>query len=384
MTIKGEVTARPQVFAAAVKWAAKFIATKPAAPVQGGLLLDVGEGVLTISAMNEHVSAVATVLVDGIGEGRAVVSGRLLNDLVGTFPDKPVTISGDVGYGHLVRIEAGRWKGTLPMIVRNSGEDEFPALPATPAQAGTVQGEEFSRMIAESAAGTGKKDDVAVQWRSLHLTFGAGEVRAIGTDSKRMVSAACGFAATGEGGQALVLAQPMVDVAAGFVGPDTIIVGLSPTSISLDSPTRSVVMRQTEVIGGQYPIESVLQILAQEQPEHAVVRVADLGGPLKRASIMAKESPVALGFTGGSVTVGAQSGQVEQDGAEPVDAQYSGPDVVLYFNAEYLSDALGSAPGEKVDIALTEKTGRGGRPGHVVFTVEGSAWRHVLMPIKVE
>lgn len=385
--IKGEVTARPQVFAAAVKWAAKFLDARPSVPVQGGLLLEITDGTMTVTSMNENLSAVASLSVEGIGEGRAVVSGRLLNELVSTFPDKPVAIAGDGATASLT-LAAGRWKGTLPLMVGDEGKDEFPAVPDLPEAIGTVAGDEFARVVAEVAAATEAKDpDKQVQWRSLHLTFGRG-IAVIGTDSYRAAgSLAASFSGAGAESDfptALVLAAPMVDVAAGFIGPDVIQLGLSTSQISLASATRSVVMRQTEVIGGTYPVELVEGLLATEQPLHAVVTTASLLKPLKRAELMkAKDGPIAVGFADGTITLAAKAEDLEQDGAEEIDAEYAGPEVVLHFNPRYFADALGSAPGEKVDMALTDKTGPGGRPGKVVLTVDGMPWRHVLMPIKV-
>jgi DNA polymerase-3 subunit beta len=387
MTIKGEVTARPQVFAAAVKWAAKFLDSRPSVPIQGGLLLEIEDGMLTVTAMNENVSAVATLPVEGIGAGRVVVSGRLLNELVGTFPDRPVIISGVDGDDASLGLTAGRWKGTLPTMA----EADFPDQPEMAAIIGTVNGEAFARAVAEAAVATSKDPDRPTQWRSVHLDFDA-DVRIVGTDSYRMAGTGTPFTIQdgdheiGETGRAsaLVLAQPMVDVSAGFIGPDEIEVGLNDSAISMASRTRSVVLRQARVLGGEYPLAVVTGVLATEQPDHAVVRVADLAGPLKRAALVRdKDGPVAVGFSAGTISIAAKADQLKQEGSEDVDAEYSGPEIVFHFNPKYFAEALASAPGDRVDIAITEKTGAGGRPGAVVLTVPDTAWRHVLMPVKV-
>lgn len=386
--IEGEVTAKPQVFAAAVKWAAKFLDARPAAPIQGGLLIDVADGELSITVMNENVSAVARVSVEGIGEGRAVVSGRLLDSLMATLSDRSIAISGIEGEDNALAWAAGRWKGTLPTMDAGT----YPEQPDAPATIGTVGGDDFARAVAEAAVATSKDPDKQVQWRALHLTFGDGSVSVVGTDSYRMAGAVATFRIQdgeheiGETGSAtaLVLAQPMVDVAASFIGPDEITVGLTGGRISLESATRSVVMRQTEVIGGAYPLELVTKLLAKEQPEHAVVKVADLAGPLKRAALVRdKDGPVAVEFSEGTISIAAKAETLKTEGAESVDADYAGPGVVLHFNPKYFAEALGSAPGDRVDIALTDKTGANGRPGEVVLSVPDSSWRHVLMPVKV-
>ncbi|HEY6013650.1 MAG TPA: DNA polymerase III subunit beta [Candidatus Limnocylindrales bacterium] len=374
--ITGSVTVKPQAFAAAVKWAAKFLDARPSVPIWAGLMLEAGDGTLRITAVNENVSAVAAVPVDGDGKGRTVVSGRLLGALVGTFTNADVTISGET---ETLTLVAGRWTGTLPTM----SEDDYPAVPDVPATIGTVSGDEFSRVVAEAAAATSKDTDKAANWRSILLTFGESEVRAIASDSLRAAGASAGFSRdAGEVGEtALLLADAMVDVAAGFIGPDRIEVGLSGTQLALSSATRSVVMRM--MAGAEYPAAVISGLITQERPEHAVVTVADLTRPLKRAALMRdKDGPVAIRFTAGMMTIASSGGDVKRAGDEEIDVVYDGPEVTLHFNPGYLADALNSAPGEQVDIGLTDKTGRGGRPEAVVLTVPGTEWRHVLMPIR--
>jgi hypothetical protein len=143
--IEGEVTAKPQVFAAAVKWAAKFAAGKPAVPIQGGLLLTAdGSGNLAIESFSEGITARAVVPVDGDGKGSTIVSARLLDQLVATFADKPVTLSGD-DETSLV-IVAGRWTGTVPVMGdANDWSGVQDGMLVPPQQIGTVGGQAFAR-----------------------------------------------------------------------------------------------------------------------------------------------------------------------------------------------------------------------------------------------
>lgn len=375
--ITGAITAKPQVFAAAVKWAAKFLDARPTVPVFAGLLLNADGGTLTITAMNENVSAVATIPVDGDGKGKAVVSGRLLNELVSTFPDKPVEISG-LDTADTLSLAAGRWKGTLPTM----SEDDYPAAPPAPETLGMVSGDALAHAVAQVAAAT-SEGDVAAQWRSVHLTFGANEMRIIGTDSYRAAGTTLEFNRyrPGDGDAALVLADQMVGVASGFAGPDDIEIGLSDSQLSLTSPSRSVVVRVVD--GKQYNAEMIAKLIAQEQPEHATVAVKDLQVPMKRASLVReKDGPIAVRFAPGVITLAAESEELRRDGAEEVDVDYDGPEVAMSLNPKYFGVALASAPGDRVDIALSGSPGPGGRPLPIVLTIPGTPWRHVLMPIR--
>lgn len=377
--IKGSITAKPQVFAAAVKWAAKFIAAKPTAPIQGGLALEVADGRMTISAFSEHVTARATIPVDGDGAGRAVVSGRLLAELVGTFPDKPVSIGGDEQ--DVVTISAGRWRGTLPTM----DETEFPGLPTAPTVIGVVNGDAFAAMASRTAVAASKDMTKKISLTCLHLTFQTDAVVALATDSYRAATASAPFFASEEAtadllpDSALVLAGTMVEVANAFTGPDDIEVGLDAHTLSLTSATRSIVLRQ---MGEEYEDEAIGGLFAKAAalPEHVSVKAADLMQPLKRAALVkAKEGPVRVKFGADVITLAAAAEDLHQDSDEEIDAVYSGPEYTLAFDPKLFGEAIASVPGETVDITMTTEKVTG-----VLLTVPGDdTWQHVLMPLRI-
>jgi DNA polymerase III sliding clamp (beta) subunit (PCNA family) len=69
MPITGDISVRPQAFAAAVAWAVKWIAGRPAAPIAAGVALDVADGTLSLTTYNETVTARATVAIEGLATG---------------------------------------------------------------------------------------------------------------------------------------------------------------------------------------------------------------------------------------------------------------------------------------------------------------------------
>lgn len=388
--IKGEVTAKPQVFAAAVKWAAKFAASKPAVPIQGGLLLSASGGRLTVDAFAEGITARAVVPIDGNGEGSAIVSARLLDQLVATFADKPVTLSGD-DEESLV-IVAGRWTGTVPVMGDGSdwsGVQDGMLVP--PVQIGTVGGQAFADLIARAGAAVEHDADKPIALRCISLTFGARTAIALASDSMRATKATAAFMRTAEFPEgeerfasALLLGSVMIDVASAFVGPDEIAVGLGPNVLSLTSANRSVVVRQ---IAEPWQMGEVIEkLLTIELPRALVVEVADLMQPMKRAAIMReKDGPIAAAVSTGLVTVHAKAEQIQQKGSEEVDTAYDGPEHTLVLNPKYLADALGAVPGEYARIAFDEKDAPNGRPRHILLTdaEDAGAWQHMLMPIKL-
>jgi DNA polymerase-3 subunit beta len=375
--IKGSLTAKPQIFAAAVGWAAKFVVAKPVVPVHGGIMLEVADGTLTVISYSENVSTRAVVPVDGDAQGRAVVSGRLLAALVGTLADKPVTLEGADDH---VELRAGKFRTTLPAMA----EDEYPDPPAVPAPIGTVAGQAFADMV--HRVGVAASGDLSnrIALAGLHLMFLQDRITAMATDSRRAATSSVPFAQSvvvPGPYEALALAETLVDAAAAFVGPDDVTVGLDATNLSLTSPTRSLTVR---LLAEQYVADAISPLMAVEHPEHATIRTAALTGPLKRAALVrAKDGPIRLDFTEGALTVVAKADDIAQDSDETVETDYAGPGYSLAFNPGYLADALTSAPGDTVDVAF-RPVEEGEKPQQVIVTVPGDdTWRHLLMPIRL-
>lgn len=372
--IEGVMTAKPQVMAAAVKWAAKFLAAKPVVPIQAGMRLEMGGGSLSISVYNENVSARAMIEVGGDATGVVVVSGRLLAELVGTFPDKEVRIEAEDTTS--LSIAAGRWTGSLPCMA----DEDFPELTVAVPTIGEVSGTEFADMVARVAVAA--HDDITKQTAlaCVCLVIGDRQIQAYATDTYRIAGSSVPYAGDAVEGFTLVPAHALSDVAAAFIGPDDVRIGYDHGSVSLTSATRSVALRQ---IKDQYPLlAGIEQILPEVQPCVAEASVSDLMGAMKRAALMSEKKPIVLRFDTGSIVVDADGGDTRKHSAEEIDAAYEGEVYEAVFNAGYLGELLGSTPGDRVRINFTPVTGRTRPKGFAMSAPGNDRWRHMLMPIK--
>lgn len=379
MPIIGELQIKPQAFAAAVAWAAKWVTPKPVVPVHAGLALTAADGALEIRAFNGDVSARATIAVDmdaeamGAELSTAIVSGRLLAELAGTFGNKQVTITGDDSN---VFLRAGRFAVSLPML----DADAFPASPDTPSPIGSAAGDALASAVARTAVAVGKDAAKGLVFASMHIGFGEKEITLLATDRYRAAGVTVPWQPNGDdtsGLSAIVLGHMLKDAAAGFAGPDEITIGLSATAISLTSATRSLTVQLVDLGEATFPVEQFLGYLSAEQDETAVLTVAEMMAPLKRAGLVrGKEGPVRLTFTQDTVTISSKADEIAQEGDEGVDADYAGPETAIAFNPQYFADALGTVPGGTV------RMGFGSPKKPITLTVDGDpSWRHILVPV---
>lgn len=390
MPITSEITVKPTQFTAAVTWAAKWVASKPAVPAWGGLTLTIESGWLAVGAFSENASVRAVVEISGpapaaAARQSAIVSGRLLAELAGTFDGKKaVTLAGGDG---TLTLAAGRFVATLPCM----DEDEFPALPGALPAIGTVGGAEFATAVKQvGVAVSGETKHLPL--RAMHLTLGADGVLALaGSDSLRVVFKEVGWKAAFERDLArtpLTLTpygETITTAAEAFDGPDEITIGSDGSSLSLTSPTRSLTMRTMDprdpATGeSMWPIAQLRKVTrTTPRPSSVTFSRGELAAPLKRARIVrGKDGPVRITIADDTLTVGAAEGETHRESGEEIDVDYQGAEYVAGFNPDLFGDALRSAPADTVRLAF------GDPRASVLLTCDGDAsWRHVLMPIRL-
>src|SRR5690348_717696 len=77
----------------AVAFVSRALATRPVVPLLSGILLQAGEGTLTLSCFDYEVSARVSVPAEVAEPGTALVPGRLLAEITRSLPARPAEIS---------------------------------------------------------------------------------------------------------------------------------------------------------------------------------------------------------------------------------------------------------------------------------------------------
>jgi DNA polymerase-3 subunit beta len=364
------VEARP--FAAITEQTARRVPRRPSIPTLGGLLLEVADGTLTLSAFDYEVAARAHINVVGDVNGRAVVSGRLLAELVKTFPDKPVTARID---GTRLAVTCGSVKVKLPLMPA----DEYPALPDTPPTVGTVDAEALAAAVTRvyPAADPTGANGVAML-TGIHLRIAGDRIGVEGSDRYRAAIADLPWTPAGPNIDqlALVPATVLYETAKMFAATGGAVtvglhVGDNGGSIGLVGSSGSVVAR---LLADRYPNLPSLFPVRVDQP--TTVDVDALSAALKRAQLVHQpKSPVRLAFAAEQVELAAADGDTALGDA--VDCQHHGEPVTVGVNPDYLLDALTTLRADVAEFHITDAKQK------FLLTAPGDrTYRHLIMPIR--
>ena len=367
------------VLAEAVAWTARAMPARPTVPVLAGIRLQAGEE-LVLSSFDYDVSAQATVPVSAEDAGTALVSGRLLAEISRSLPAKPVHINAADGRAVLTCGSATFTLLTMP-------EEEYPALPEMPPAAGTIGSDAFATAVSQSATAAGR-DDTLPALTGVRIEIEGEILTLVSTDRYRLAVRELRWAPARPDLSAAVLvpAKALADTARSLTNGAQVSIALAlPGSegstgdgmIGFEGAGRQTT---TRLLSGEFP--RYQSLLPKTVNAAAELSVSLLSESVRRVALVAeRNTPVRLAFSAGQLLLEAGTGD-EAQAEEVIEADFSGDDLSIAFNPQYLLDGLTAIDSDTVRISFTESgkpallTGKPGPDGNPEF-------RYLLMPIRL-
>jgi DNA polymerase-3 subunit beta len=372
------------VLAEAVAWTARALPARPTIPVLAGIRLAAGEE-LVLSSFDYDVSAQATVPVSTEEAGSALVSGRLLAEISKSLPAKPVHITAEDGRAILTCGSATFTLLTMP-------EDEYPALPEMPPAAGTIGSDAFATAVSQSATAAGR-DDTLPALTGVRIEIEGDTLTLVSTDRYRLAIRELRWQPAHPDLTAamLVPAKALADTARSLTNGAQVSIALALPGaegsgsggsggdgmIGFEGAGRRTT---TRLLSGEFP--RYQSLLPKTVNAAAELAVSVLSESVKRVALVAeRNTPVRLTFSAGQLMLEAGTGD-EAQAEETIEADFSGDDLSIAFNPQYLLDGLAAIDSDTVRIAFTEPgkpalfTGKPGPDGNPEF-------RYLLMPIRL-
>ena len=209
------------VLADAVAWAARSLPVRPSVPVLAGLLVEATDQGLLLSTFDYETSARATLPAEVSGEGRALVSGRLLADICRSLPAKPVEMVLD---GARVSLTCGSARFSLQTMP----VEDYPSLPEMPAATGTVQSDLFAHAVAQAITAAGR-DDMLPVLTGVRIEIDGSSISLLATDRFRLSQRELGWdpRTPDESMAALVPAKVLGDTAKSLTAGSEVTIALA-------------------------------------------------------------------------------------------------------------------------------------------------------------
>jgi len=367
----------------AVAWTARSLPLRPSVPVLAGLLIESNNDGLTLSGFDYETSTRATLPAEVADEGRALVSGRLLAEIVKSLPNKPVDVSLD---GTKVSVVCGNARFSLQTMP----VEEYPQLPDMPSTSGSVKSEAFATAVSQASAAAGR-DEMLPLLTGVRLEMEGSTISLMATDrfraslrdlewypEKADISA-----------QALVPAKVLSETARSLVSGGDITIAISSGEageglIGFEGIVGNGSRRTTtRLLEGDFP--RVRQLFQTQAETVAYVETQMFVDSVKRVALVAeRNTPVRLTFSEGQLLLEAGSGD-EAQASESIEATITGADISIGFNPSYLLEGLAVMSDPVVHLSFTQHT----KPAAIAGVGEVGAepdfaFRYLIMPVRLQ
>ena len=389
-----EFRAERDALAEAVTWTARALPQRPPVPVLSGLLLEADADGLHLSCFDYEVSARTTVEADVAVPGSALVSGRLLAEIVRSLPR---SAGGEDQAAAGVEVVSDGSKLTLScrssrFSLMTMPVEEYPSRPALPEAAGSVAGDALADAVARVALAASRDETLPIL-TGVRLEIEGGRLTLLATDRYRLALREIAWGPTSpDASTALLVRARTLSELSRSLGPADVTLGLSADDgpagiggrrgagmIGLSAGARSAT---SQLLDGDYP--RVRALFPAQALVTAVVGTAALVETVKRVALVAeRNTPVRLTFSGDQVRVEAGQGEDAQ-ASEQVRAVVTGGEITTGFNPQFLLDGLGAVDAPFVRLSFTEP----GKPAVLTGQAEPDAehdmtYRYLLMPVRL-
>ncbi len=363
----------------AVSFAVRLLPQRTTLPILSGILIEADANAIRLSVFDYETSAQVEIVAKVETSGRALVSGRLLAEIINKLPNAPVEFLTD---GAKIQINCGSAKfslSTMPI-------DEYPTLPEIPPVTGKISGEDFGVAVSQVAVAA-SREDVTPVLTTVLLESSDQQISLIATDRYRVAIKEISWSASGKNvdQSALVPAKTLQEIAKTFSNQGEIAISINTSSdrdmIAFKANNRSVTSR---LIKGNFP--AVKTLFPESIDTFAIVQVSDLLESTRRVSlVLERDAPIKYLFTKDSLALEAASGETAQ-ASESINCQMKGNDVVVSLKPQFLIEGLVGVNTEFVKIGFTNSDNPN-RPSPVLLSGHESkdsgtqdSYRYLLQP----
>jgi DNA polymerase III subunit beta len=338
-------------------------------PILANVLLAVRSARLSIAATDLEVELVAGTDVTVQQPGDVTVPGRKLLDILRALPDK-VSVSLAAEADKVV-VKAGKSRFSLVTLAAN----EFPVIDEINAQQSVRLPQKELKRLLDKTHFSMAQQDVRYYLNGMLLELEDQCVRAVATDGHRL--ALCETPLT----SSVKTAQQVIVPRKGVLELQRILTEEGEVELAIGTNhVRAQIgdIRFTsKLIDGRFP-EYGRVIPAT--PPRTVKADRDLfRQALQRTAILSNEKyrGIRLNVRKNAVTVQAHNPE-QEEAEEEFEVGYSGEDIEVGFNVNYLLDALAAIDGAEVEMGLTD-----GNSSCLIRSPGNSTARYVVMPMRL-
>ncbi len=336
-------------------------------PALSGVHLVLSGEQLLLTGTDLDLAVQTSLMVAGVQDGEAVVSAKLLSDVIKALPQGTVTFEVE---GVDARVQVNRSQFSLRVL----NAEEFPKVSIPGEFTVELQGNQLSTVLRQIVRAASHDESRPVLTGVL-LSAEDDGLRLVATDSYRL--------AVGDvpGAKVLLAGQSVLIPSRALGELARLLVESQPVSLRLDE--RDATFRvgetvlNTRLIEGQFP--DYRPLLPSGYPNRLMVDRDVFIESLRRVKLLVRDvtTPVRVSLSTESVDLTVISQDVGQ-ASETIEGKYEGEPMTVAFNPAYLIDGLEAMPAGEVVLETLDAL----KPA--TLTPQGdTGFLYLIMPVRV-
>ena len=314
-------------------------------PILANVLLVASDDRLDITATDLEVELVASGDLTVQEPGEITVPGRKLLDICRALPEGAtvnVTQNGD-----RIILRSGRSRFTLSTLPAS----EFPVIEQINSQLDLEVEQKSLRRLLEKTHFSMAQQDVRYYLNGMLVEAEGQHLRTVATDGHRLAMSEIQLSdELGASQQVIVPRKGVLELQRllGEQGSAAVSVGTNHIRVSLDG-----IRFTSKLIDGRFPEYS--RVIPQNQDKHLVADRTVLRSALQRTAILSNEKyrGIRLELKENGLVVQAHNPE-QEEAEEELEVEYSGEDIEIGFNVNYLLDALGAVESDEVTLSVQD------------------------------
>lgn len=351
----------------------KAVPSRPSRPVLGNVLMRVKGNTVTLIGFDEAMGIQTTFPAQVEGEGDITLPAKLLGDIVSRLPHGDITLTQVEGEDAIdLTCSTGSYQ------VRGLSAEDYPALPEIEGESIELQAEVLLRGIRAVLIAI-STDETKLMLTGGHILGEGKTLEFQATDGHRLSIAQADNDAQSIPTEVTIPGKALreLDRMLAAYGGDTVAVRMDDTQAEFTLGGQRITTRLLE---GQYP--KCRQLVPKQFVREMVCDRRQLIAALERIGVLAslKNDIVKLSLSAAGQTLAVSAEAQEQGkGQETLKVNYTGEDIDIAFNGQYLTDGLKSFASQDVVLKMNSPT------SPAVLTPQDDQGRtYLVMPVSIK
>ena len=338
-------------------------------PILANVLLSCESNVLTLIATDLEVELISTFNIDSSDSLTTTLPGRKLLDICRSLPEGSI-ISIGVNEKKAV-ITSGKSKFSLTTLPAN----EFPVIPNINGEQQIKINQSDLRYLIENTQFSMAQQDVRYYLNGLLIEIDSDQLKAVATDGHRLAFCRKQLNSTAPENKSVIIPRKGVLELQRLIGGTTDItieLGVNHIRVAFDT-----ICFTSKLIDGRFP--EYERVIPSDTSNHFLANKDALKTSLQRTAILSNEKyrGIRLVINQNQLTLQAHNPE-QEEAEESLEIQYTGVDIEVGFNVNYLIDALSVIDADEVSLSMVD-----GNSSCLITDPGNNQAKFVVMPMRL-